>query len=798
MSRTTQNLEYGWKFIRSDVSNGAARDLDDTGWESVRVPHDWAIEGPFDRANDIQHKAVLEDGDTVAKDLTGRTAGLPHVGTAWYRRSIEGAPHMKGKRLYIEFDGVMSHATVYVNGQKVGRWPYGYASFRFDITDQITIGGENLLAVRVDNKPCASRWYPGAGIYRHVRIVQVEPVHVAGWGTCITTPHISDSSADVNISTTIINHSDDTVDATLSTIIVNPDGERVTERESNVVLDDQASVEQTAKIPVPVRWDLDRPALYRATSRVIVDDEIVDRYETSFGIRSLNFDAEDGFFLNGQPRELKGVCMHHDLGALGAAVHRRAIERQVEKLQEMGCNAIRTAHNPPAPELLEICDEQGVLIIDEAFDEWRVSKVDNGYHTLFDEWAERDLRAFIRRDRNHPCVIMWSIGNEIGDQYVEDGSTTARWLTNICHDEDPTRPVTAGFNKPDEAIENGLATEVDIPGWNYATEKYEQYHRGHPDWIVYGSETESCCSSRGEYYFPVEKKSEQKQQSLHLTSYDMTGPSWRRLPDTEFRAQEDCPFMLGQFTWTGWDYLGEPTPYKKEWPSRSSYFGIIDLAGFPKDRFYLYKSHWADTETLHLLPHWTWHGKEGDNIPVYCYTNYDQAELFLNGQSLGLQRKDPTDELRRYRLKWEDVSYEPGELMVRAYDENDEPAAERVVRTAGTPTKLSVEPDRSRIQADGRDLCFCTVRIRDKNGNLCPQADNVVEFTVDGPAELVVVDNGDQTSLESFQGPRHAAFNGLCLAVVRSVRDRPGQVTIAATSTDLEEGDTHIHTIHEL
>jgi beta-galactosidase len=795
MPRNTKTLRYDWKFKREDVHRGAEPELDDSDWQTVRVPHDWAIEGPFDRAHDLQHLAILEDGERKKRDHTGRTAGLPHVGVAWYRRRIEVPEDDRGKRLFIEFDGVMSHSTIYVNGEEVGSWPYGYASFRFDITDEVHPGKDNQLAVRVDNKPCASRWYPGAGIYRHVRLVHTEPIHVAGWGTTVTTPLIERDRARIHVRTRVVNHTGEQGECRLVTSLLDPDGAEIVETECKMSLGETADVEQELFIADPVRWDVDDPALYRAVTRVLVDGEQTDLYETRFGIRDIEFDALEGFFLNGRALKLKGVCMHHDLGALGTAVNRRAIERQLEGLKAMGCNAIRTAHNPPAPELLDLCDEMGILVIDEAFDEWRVGKVDNGYHTLFDEWAERDLRAMIRRDRNHPCVIMWSIGNEIGDQREGSGGETARRLTEICHAEDPTRPVTAGFNAPDAAIENGLAAAVDVPGWNYEAERYEQLHDQHPDWIMYGSETESCVSSRGEYYFPVEEERGVTRDSHHVTSYDLAAPPWGYSPDYEFAAQEDCPFMLGQFTWTGRDYLGESTPYKTEWPSRSSYFGIIDLAGFPKDRYYLYRSHWAEGETLHLLPHWNWEGREGQNVPVHCYTSHDRAELFVNGVSQGKRQKDPAAVFGRYRLIWDEVRYEPGELKVVALDIGGNPISETVVETAGKPARVEIEPDRTTIRADGEDLCFLRVSIRDQEGRLCPRAENLVKFAVEGPAEIAGVDNGDQTSLAPFQASDRRAFNGLCLLILRSLRNEPGEVRVRGESEGLAGGIVQIQTV---
>ena len=772
-------LKYDWRFTRADVA-GADPSFDDSQWQTVRVPHDWAIAGPFDKDHDLQFTMIWEDGERKPREHTARTGGLPHVGIGWYRKRFALDSSLEGKRVWAEFDGVMSHSTVFVNGQEAGSWPYGYASFRLDVTHLVRFGEENLLAVRVDNKPCASRWYPGAGLYRHVRLTVVNPIHVAHWGTCVTVPRIDRDAATVNVRTEVENQTAESVDVELATTIYDPQGRVVAEATCAQAMAEEGCVEQTFELSDVARWDIDSPQLYRAVSGVVVDGEEVDEYETRFGIREVRFDANEGFFLNGRSLKMNGVCQHHDLGPLGAAVSRRGIERQLQMLKLMGCNAIRTSHNPPAPELLDLCDEMGFLVLDEAFDEWTVAKVDNGYHVLFDEWAERDLAAMIRRDRNHPCIIMWSIGNEIGEQGKEDGAKVAQFLTDICHREDPTRPVTAGFNNPDGAIQNALADVVDIPGWNYKPFKYLPYHDEHPDWIMYGSETESCVSSRGEYYFPVEEEREVLRDTLHITSYDMAAPNWGYQPDYEFQAQDACPFIMGEFVWTGWDYLGEPTPYKEEWPSRSSYFGIIDLCGIPKDRFYLYQSKWADTPVLHLLPHWNWEGREGEITPVYCYTSYDSAELFLNGRSLGVRTKNPNGLFDRYRLIWDDVKYEPGELKVVALDGDGKPVAEQVVKTAGPPARIELAPDRDEIAADGDDLCFVTVRIVDGDGNLCPDADNVVRFAVDGPAEIAAVGNGDPTSTDPFQADWRRAFHGMCVLILRSRPGVQGQVRAQA------------------
>ncbi|MGD8237228.1 MAG: beta-galactosidase GalB [Armatimonadota bacterium] len=790
--RSVVPFDSDWRFTRSDPEGAAEPSLDDSSWEQVRVPHDWAITGPFDRDNDLQVTTIWEDGEKRPSEHTGRTGGLPIAGIGWYRKRFTPPDASEGKRFFVEFDGVMSHSTVYVNGHEIGSWPYGYSSFCFEITDHVRPDGESLLAVRVDNPPSASRWYPGAGIYRNVRLTVVHPVHVAHWGTYITYitgPDVVGDEATVTVRTELVNQGDGACEVELTTQIVDATERQVGVASSTHALSEAECVEHTIGVRDVRRWDVDDPQLHQAISTVAVNGEVVDRYVTPFGVREMRFDANDGFLLNGRHMKLKGVCLHHDLGPLGAAVSRRAIERQLEILKEMGCNAIRTSHNPPAPELLELCDSMGFVVIDEAFDEWKSGKCRNGYHTLFDEWAERDLTAMIHRDRNHPCVIMWSIGNEIGEQHTEGGAEVARYLTDICHREDPTRPVTAAFNQSDQAIENGLADVVDVPGWNYKCQMYRKYRAEQPEWIQYGSETESCVSSRGEYYFPVEEEKGVRRETLQVTSYDVADPGWGYPPDYEFRALEECPSMLGEFVWTGFDYLGEPTPYKEEWPSRSSYFGIIDLCGLPKDRYYLYQSHWSDREVLHVLPHWNWEGREGEVTPVHVYTSYDAAELFLNGQSLGVRKKDPAGLFERYRLIWDDVPYEPGELKVVAVDEAGQPAAERVVRTAGSPKRIELAPDRRELHADGKDLCFITVSITDGDGNVCPLADNVVRFELTGPAQIAAVGNGNAATTEPFVADRRKAFHGLCMLILRSEEGTGGQVRVKAISAGLRAAE---------
>lgn len=790
--REVQALKYGWKFKIGDAQEMASVDFDDSQWETVRVPHDWAIKGPFNRENDVHVMAIVQDGQENALRHTGRTGGLPHAGKAWYRLQFNLPEDIGSKRTGIEFDGVMSHSRVYCNGQYVDSCPYGYSSFAFDITDFVH-PGKNLLAVSVDNKPLASRWYPGAGIYRNVRLVITSPVHTSHWGTYITTPSINKNRAEVDIRTTVENHTGKRLKVEMETRIISPDGKTVANITDTKNILKNTVFRQRTSVDSPVLWSVDSPGLYTARSIVKVDGKPVDNYETAFGIRFLKFDAEKGFFLNGQNLHLKGVCMHHDLGPLGTALNTAALKRQLSILKDMGCNAIRTSHNPPAPELLELADRMGFLVIDEAFDEWRTAKCANGYNILFDEWAEKDLCAMVRRDRNHPSVIMWSIGNEIPEQDdPENGAKTARFLNAICHKEDPTRPTTSAFNTPKSAIKNGLAEIVDIPGWNYQPNNYGLYHSQLPGKPMYGSETASCISTRGEYYFPVEEERHLRRNTLQVNSYDLSYPVWASSPDAEFRGVDENPFIMGEFVWTGFDYLGEPTPYYEEWPSRSSYFGIVDLGGIPKDRFYLYRSRWSDKPTLHLLPHWTWPGREGEVTPVHCYSSWDTVELFVNGVSQGRRSKHPKNLLERYRLVWNGVIYKPGEIKAVAYDTNGKPVKETVVRTAGEPAGIHLLVDRKEITSDGDDMAFICVSIVDEQNNLCPRADNLIRFKIHGPAEIAGLDNGNPASTEPFQADCRKAFNGKCLLYLRSLKDSPGSVTIQADSDGLKKNEITI------
>lgn len=789
--RIIKLLDTNWKFFNAEVKGGEQPLLNTDNWLTVDVPHDWAITGKFDEKNDIQEKQVYENGKLVTKLFSGRTGGLPHVGIGWYRKALEIPASWNGKKIFVEFDGAMSHARVYLNGQFVGEWPYGYASFGFELTDKIAFGGENLLSVRLENLPSSSRYYPGAGLYRNVRLVVTNPVFVKQWGTYITTPDIEKGKGTVAIETSLEGLKAATQSIKLTTNIYNAENKLVASV-TNPVVGSKTMTMQQLVVDQPHLWSNTVPYLYRTESIVEVEGKKTDHYETVFGFRYFKFTNNEGFFLNGKNMKLNGVCMHHDLGALGAAINTSAIKRQLTILQEMGCNAIRTSHNPPAPELLQLCNEMGFLVVDEVFDEWKNAKVPNGYNTLWDNWAEKDLVAFIHRDRNHPCVILWSLGNEIKEQSLAGGWVYCKFLVDICKREDPTRPTTAGFEVIEGAIKNGLAGIVDVPGWNYKPQHYKSTHEQFPKWAMYGSETVSAVSSRGEYFFPAAPNVIRTRKPYQCSSYDMEFPrpaaAW---PDKEFAAQDSFPFIAGEFVWTGFDYLGEPTPFNVEWPSRSSYFGIIDLAGIPKDRFYLYQSKWSNKEVLHLLPHWNWPGMEGKPIAVHCYTNFQKAELFLNGKSMGIRIKDPSKLFTKYRLVWDAVPYEPGELKVVALDVANKPIKEAFMRTAENPARIILKADRKIVSHSEKELAFVTVLVVDDNGVICPRAANKIELSMEGGGILKAADNGDATCLESFADPVRSAFNGQCMAIIQSTATQ-GEMKLVAQSPGLEKAEISI------
>jgi beta-galactosidase len=778
----------GWRFFKGEAAGAERPDFADAAWRTVQLPHDCAIEGPFD------------------SKLNPHTGALPIFGTGWYRKSFT-LPAGAANRFYsIEFDGAMSNARVWLNGHELGGRPYGYIGFSFDLTPYLRFDGDNVIAVRLAPEDHSSRWYPGAGIYRNVWLDVTGPQHVARWGTYVTTPEVSGEKATIAVKTELRNRAGSAATVALRTSVLDADGKSVAQTSSQATLAAGGSSTESASLSLahPQRWDIDRPYLYTLVSEVLDGQRVVDRYTTPFGVRTIAFDKTQGFLLNGRKMKLQGVCNHADLGALGMAVNRRATERQLQIMKAAGVNAIRTSHNPPSPELLEFCDRLGLVVMDEAFDMWRIPKVPNGYSKYFDEWSERDVRDMVRRDRNHPSIIMWSIGNEIPEQGSKDGWKDAKRLVDFFHQEDPTRPTTSAFNNWSDAIANKLADQVDVPGFNYKPMFYGKVLQDHPDWAIFGSETASTVSSRGVYHLPIEKY--EKHDSLQISSYDIIVPAWATPPDVEFAAQDRFPNVMGEFVWTGFDYLGEPTPYfggrgpnEKDWPARSSYFGMVDLAGFPKDRYYLYQSVWSKAPMVHVLPHWNWAGREGQNIPVMAYSNGDEVELFLNGKSLGRKKRfsepveipvgnniSPDHKFStRYRLLWQ-VPYQPGTLKAVAYQGGKQVAVDEV-HTAGVAAKVRLIADRGAIQADGEDLSFITVRIEDKDGNLVPGADNLVHFTVTGAGSIAAVDNGNAATVEPFQANQRKAFSGMALLIVRSQKGQKGSIHITATSDRLAQ-----------
>ncbi|WP_071146777.1 beta-galactosidase GalB [Bacteroides ihuae] len=785
--RSERLLDKGWRFTKGDVAEAATVDYNDGKWQQVSIPHDWAIYGPFSRDNDLQNVAVTQNLETKASVKTGRTGGLPYVGVGWYRKTFSVDSFEKGtKRVTLLFDGAMSEAHVYVNGKEVAFWPWGYNSFHCDVTDFIH-SGDNLLAVRLENKPQSSRWYSGAGLYRNVHLIVTDEVHVPVWGTYLTTPFVSDEYAAVRLKTTIENLADENV--RIQTVIHNAQGETVAQKdEMRKVMKGQA-FEQNFIVDHPSLWSPETPVLYKAVSKIFVRDRLVDEYTTRFGIRSVQVIADKGFFLNGKLRKFQGVCNHHDLGPLGAAVNTAALRRQLTMLKDMGCDAIRTSHNMPAPELVALCDEMGFMVMIEPFDEWDKAKCENGYHRFFNEWAEKDMVNMLHNYRNNASVVMWSIGNEVPTQCSPDGYRVASFLQDICHREDPTRPVTCGMDQVSCVLGNGFAALLDVPGFNYRVHRYQEAYSKLPQGIVLGSETSSTVSSRGVYKFPVEKKADATYSDHQSSSYDLEYCSWSNVPDEDFALADDHHWTMGQFVWTGFDYLGEPSPYDTDaWPNHSSLFGIIDLASIPKDRYYLYRSVWNKTEnTLHILPHWNWKGREGEVTPVFAYTNYPSAELFVNGKSYGRQSKNNTSLQNRYRLMWMNVLYEPGEVKVVAYDAAGKAVAEETVRTAGKPHHLELSADRSHLTADGKDLAYINVKVVDKDGNLCPMDDRLINFSVQGSGTFRAVANGDPTCLELFHLPRMHAFSGQLTAIVQT-SEKEGQILFEAKAKGLKSG----------
>ncbi len=809
--RGNYTFEEGWMFTKNDDSRFASPGFQTKGWQHVTVPHDWAIAGPFSVDNDKQFVAIEQDGQKEAQSQAGRTGGLPFIGTGWYRLKFKAPEFTDGKRAFLIFDGAMSHAKVYVNGHEAGYWPYGYNSFWLDVSPYLMKnGGENTLAVRLENEPKSSRWYPGAGLYRNVHLRITDAVHIPVWGVHVTTPVVNADFARVNVNVTVSAPEQDNAKSniTVRTRIVDDTGVEIAKDDKKLTDYDGNVAALSMIVDKPKLWDCDNPVLYKAVSEVYRDGRQTDADTTVFGIRSIEVKPMKGFYLNGKRTVFKGVCLHHDLGPLGTAVNEAAIRRQVRILKDMGCNAIRTSHNMPAPELVRICNETGMMLMLESFDEWKTPKMENGYNKFFDEWVEKDIVNEVRHYRNDPSVVFWCIGNEVPDQGVSGGAKLCKMIQDIFHREDPTRPCTFGSDQVKAAMTNNFLAVPDVPGFNYRVPLIENSFKILPQQTVIGSETASTVSSRGVYKFPVERKAMAVYTDNQSSSYDVEKCSWSELPEDNFILTDFLPYYMGEFVWTGFDYLGEPTPYYDNWPSHSSYFGIIDLAGIPKDRYYLYRSYWKpEAETLHILPHWSWKGREGKVTPVFVYTNYPEVELFINGKSQGRRKKDMSVSLedsksedslqalvlqRRYRLMWMDTKYEPGTVKAVAYNEKGEKMAEAEVSTAQAPARIELTPDRRTIHADGKDLCFVTVRVVDKDGNLCPEASDLIHFSVKGAGLYRAGANGDPTCLEPFARPQMHLFNGMMTAIVQSVKGKPGRITLEATGKGLKKATAEI------
>ena len=800
-------------YVRPDGNPGEdfpfiQKDFDDSKWEKINLPHDWAIKGPFYK------------GDNP--EVGGGMGRLPIQGVAWYRKKLDVPNSDEGKSIFLDIEGAMSYAMVWLNGKLVGGWPYGYSSWRLDLTPYIKSGEANQLAIRLDNPNNSSRWYPGAGIYRNVWLVITNPVHVGQWGTKITTGKVSKSSANINIDVTINNDSNKNASVSVATQVFELDsnGEKIGSSVADfkpviaaIKAGKKSWISSSVILKNPKLWGpppTQIPNRYVAVTKLYQGENQIDKYETKFGIRSLNFNPNSGLFVNGELIKIKGVNQHHDLGALGTAFNKRAAVRQLEILKEMGCNAIRMSHNPHAPELLDLTDKMGFLVMDEAFDSWVMKKTPLDFHLIFPEWHEQDLRAMMRRDRNHPSIIIWSYGNEVGEQYTgEDGAALGKQLSDIIKEEDTTRPTTSAMNwaKPDMPF----PTVMDLISLNYQGEgirqasmfegtnrirtkpQYEPFHKEFPGKVILSSETASAASSRGVYLFPVTEDNSSPiregrggDSTIHqVSAYDLYAVDFGSSPDKVFSSIDHHPFVAGEFVWNGFDYIGEPTPY---YEARSSYTGIIDLAGFKKDGFYLYQSKWRPNLPMaHILPHWNWPDRIGEITPVHVFTSGDEAELFLNGISLGRKKKNQFE----YRLRWDSVKYEPGELKVVAY-KNGEKWAEDVVKTTDVPFELKAIVDRHEIKADGKDLSFISIQVIDKNGLTVPTANNLININIEGAGEIAAADNGDPTDFEPFPSHHRKAFNGMALVIVRAKKGKPGNITVTLKSQGLEDAKVNI------
>ena len=761
--RNTINLKT-WQFSRDSVN-----------YKPVTIPHDWAINGPFDKKWDLQFVAIEQNGETEKTEKSGRSGALPWIGRGFYKTTID--LKKLPKTAVLEFDGAMADPHVYINGRLAGHWAYGYNAFRVDAAPYLK-KGKNEISVSLNNREESSRWYPGGGLYRPVQFVtNADAATINPWGCYFRTESIGNGKAEVSICTNINN-----VDKTLSieNQLVDAAGKVVAQFKYGD-FDAQGNVVKTLTVDDAHLWSPETPYLYMLVTRLYRNKKLIDQTQQKVGIRTVRVAQYDGFQLNGVSRKIKGVCLHHDLGPLGAAVNKAALIRQIRTMKDMGCDAIRTAHNMPSTWQMEVCDSMGMMVMAESFDMWIYPKCKNGYALNFKDWADKDIENLVLNHRNHPSIVMWSIGNEIPEQWSEEGRNISKHLQDLCHKFDPTRPVTQGMDRAEDALKSGFAQVMDVPGFNYRVHKYDNNIKQLPKGFLLGSETASTVSSRGVYKFPVEASDSKTYTDGQCSSYDVEYCPWSNLPDDDWRMQDDRDYTIGEFVWTGYDYLGEPSPYDEYWPSRSSYFGICDLAGLPKDRYYLYRSHWRkDDATLHVLPHWTFPGREGETTPVYCYTSWPSAELFVNGKSQGRILKNPNTRLDRYRLRWNNVKYEPGEIKVVAYDYDGTAKGEKIIRTAGAPARIVLKADRNSISSKGEDLSFVTVSVVDKNGTSCPTATNNMKFNVSGAGKFRAACNGDATSLVAFNSTEMPLFSGELVVVVEGLRHGTAMLSVSA------------------
>lgn len=761
--RNTINLKT-WQFSRDSVN-----------YKPVTIPHDWAINGPFDKKWDLQFVAIEQNGETEKTEKSGRSGALPWIGRGFYKTTVD--LKKLPKTAVLEFDGAMADPHVYINGKLAGHWAYGYNAFRVDAAPYLK-KGKNEISVSLNNREESSRWYPGGGLYRPVQLVtNADAATINQWGCYFRTESIGNGKAEVSICTNINN-----VDKTLSieNQLLDVTGKVVAQFKYGD-FDAQGNVVKKLTVDDAHLWSPETPYLYKLVTRLYRNKKLIDQTQQKVGIRTVRVAQYDGFQLNGVSRKIKGVCLHHDLGPLGAAVNKAALIRQIRTMKDMGCDAIRTAHNMPSTWQMEVCDSMGMMVMAESFDMWIYPKCKNGYALNFKDWADKDIENLVLNHRNHPSIVMWSIGNEIPEQWSEEGRNISKHLQDLCHKFDPTRPVTQGMDRAEDALKSGFAQVMDVPGFNYRVHKYDNNIKQLPKGFLLGSETASTVSSRGVYKFPVEASDSKTYTDGQCSSYDVEYCPWSNLPDDDWRMQDDRDYTIGEFVWTGYDYLGEPSPYDEYWPSRSSYFGICDLAGLPKDRYYLYRSHWRkDDATLHVLPHWTFPGREGETTPVYCYTSWPSAELFVNGKSQGRILKNPNTRLDRYRLRWNNVKYEPGEIKVVAYDYDGTAKGEKIIRTAGAPARIVLKADRNSISSKGEDLSFVTVLVVDKNGTPCPTATNNMKFNVSGAGKFRAACNGDATSLVAFNSTEMPLFSGELVVVVEGLRHGTAMLSVSA------------------